>query len=123
MTGTISMFPLLTSSSRFDNVKDWSEYPPGFREWTKTDEGAEICAMFLNKALRISERRPRFSARTIAESIRWDTALRDGTEFKLNNNWIPGLARLFLDCYGNTVPQDFFILRNAIGHDTNRRKK
>jgi hypothetical protein len=45
----------------------------------------------------ISAGRKRFSARTVAERIRWYTSVetRDPAGFKLNNNWAPFYARLF----------------------------
>lgn len=53
--------------------------------------------------------RETYSARTIIESIRWETDLRDKTDatFKINNNRVPGMARL----YNHVCGEDFFKLR------------
>ena len=57
----------------------------------------EIWKAFEAEANRIWQRgRAHYSARTIAEYLRHETALRQaGGEFKLNNNVVPDLARLY----------------------------
>ena len=93
-----------------------SDYPPGFHRWLQTAQGQLIWREFEKRALQMSAFRDRYSARTICEVIRWDTALRGGDDFKLQNNWIPGLARHWLSIHGRLYP-GFFQLRDSLGND------
>ncbi len=95
-------------------MKHQANYPPGFHHWLATKEGKRIWDDFQNKACQMARRRPRYSASAIAQVIRWHTDLRGGDDFKLNNNWIPGLARHWLSIHGRDHPA-FFELRDAIG--------
>lgn len=72
----------------------WQDYPDGFFAWL--DANREIWREFVTRAQAVKRSgRSRFSARMIMENIRWNTMLRDkDVTFKVNNNVIPGLARL-----------------------------
>lgn len=93
-----------------------TRYPPGFHHWLKSAEGQIIWIDFEKRALQMAQRRSRYSATAIAQVIRWHTALRGGDDFKLNNNWIPGLARHWLSIHGRKHP-GFFQLRDGLGHN------
>jgi len=93
-----------------------THYPDGFHHWLRTHEGQLVWADFQNRALQMAKVRARYSATAIAQVIRWDTALRGGDDFKLNNNWIPGLARHWLSIHGREHP-GFFQLRDSLGYD------
>jgi hypothetical protein len=93
--------------------KERDEYPPGFFHWLDTEEGARIWQAFEHRAYAMAESgRKRYSARAILHVIRWETDLRDpDITFKCNNNWTPGLARLWMHNHGHRF-LDFFELRN-----------
>ena len=91
-----------------------SLYPSGFFHWIDSIEGQAIWKAFQDKALIAVQRREHYSAKAIIEVIRWETMLNDGTEFKVNNNWAPGLARLWMHTYGDLYPK-FFELRDGLG--------
>jgi hypothetical protein len=93
-----------------------ASYPAGFFLWVNSTEGRRIWADFQNRALQMAQVRRRYSAMAIGQVIRWDTAIRGGDDFKLNNNWIPGLARLWLSIHGKEHP-GFFQLRDSLGRD------
>lgn len=71
------------------------EIPPSFVEWLR--DNLDIYARFEIEAIRIAESgRDHYSAYTIKEYIRHETLLQDSeSEFKINNNITPSLARLF----------------------------
>lgn len=70
------------------------EFSPGFDEWL--DRNFVIWRAFEREALRMAEKRPHYSARTIAEVIRHHTALAEkGGHFKIGNDTVPDMARLF----------------------------
>lgn len=70
------------------------EFGPDFAQWIA--ENFVIWRAFEREALRVAERRPHYSAKTILEVIRHHTQLAErGGEFKINNNVCPDLARLF----------------------------
>jgi hypothetical protein len=73
-----------------------AHYPDGFFRWLADNYG--IFCEFEKRALEVrSAGRKHFSARIIIENIRWHTLLRDkDATFKINNNWVPGLARLVM---------------------------
>ena len=52
--------------------------------------------------------RKHYSARTIFEVLRWHSDLDSGTEYKIQNNWIPFYAKKFNDMYY----VDFFLTKN-----------
>ncbi len=91
-------------------------YPVGFWHWLEKNE--HIYRAFKVRAFRMAlTGRKRYSARAIVHSIRWETDLKDSKiEFKINNNYISGLARLFMSEYGERYPK-FFQLRDSLGID------
>ena len=66
-----------------------------FREWL--GENRHVWAAFEREALKVWHRgRRHYSARTIIEVLRHESALADtGPDFKINNNSAPDLARLW----------------------------
>lgn len=92
------------------------EYPPGFFRWLDTTEGFRIWQEFEERALQMALKRKHYSGQSIIEVIRWHTSLKDGTEFKINNNWIAGLSRLWLHNYGHVYP-NFFRIRDTLGRN------
>lgn len=70
-------------------------FQPTFIDWLQTVEGSAIYQRFEVEALRMSELRDHWSARTIIEFIRHETALRESGTWKINNNTAPDCARLF----------------------------
>lgn len=82
------------------------------------NENEHIYLHFKAQAIRMAMTgRKHYSARCIAETVRWETELRDSSvQFKLNNNMIPGMARLFMAELGHKFPE-FFRLRNSLGYD------
>lgn len=93
-----------------------SKYPDRFWLWYQDNQ--HVYDAFRKAALRMAmSGRKRYSARTIAEVIRWNTEIQDSdVVFKINNNYVPGLARLFMWKYGELYP-GFFKLRNQQGFD------
>lgn len=90
------------------------QYPKDFRNdfagWLAANQ--PIYAEFERQAKQIASRRNRYSARTIAEVIRHNSQLSEvGSEWKINNNRVPDMARLF----SLKHPQyaGFFQLRNS----------
>lgn len=66
-----------------------------FHDWL--DENWGIWLRFREEADKIrATGRTHYGARTIAEFIRHETALRERGDFKLNNNMVPDLARLYM---------------------------
>lgn len=98
---------------------DFDGYPARFFQWLSSNE--HVYAEFKKRALRMALMgRKRYSAKTIVETIRWDTEIADtDVEFKLNNNFTSGMARLFMAEYGGRFP-DFFQLRDSLGRDVPR---
>ncbi|TFG84000.1 MAG: hypothetical protein E4G74_00260 [Erysipelotrichales bacterium] len=93
-----------------------NKYPPGFNGWLITNAGQNVWHDFEKRALEMAAIRQRYSAMAIAQVIRWHTALRGGDDFKLNNNWVPGLARYWMTIHGKNHP-GFFQLRDGLGYD------
>ena len=91
-------------------------YPQGFWYWLRNN--AHIHRAFERMALEMAmSGREHYSARTIIEAIRWNTDLSDtDKQFKINNVYVPGLARLFMERHGERVPR-FFQIRNSMGFD------
>lgn len=71
-------------------------YPDRF--WLWLNNGNEhIYKGFVEiaKRMRYLQHKKRGAAKQIIEELRWDTGLiGEGCEFKINNNYAPGLARL-----------------------------
>jgi hypothetical protein len=93
-----------------------TKFPPGFFKWLKSVEGQNVWKDFESRALQMANVRQRYSAMAIAQVIRWHTAIRGGTDFKLNNNWVSGLARQWMIMHGRNHP-GFFQLRGSLGND------
>ena len=93
-----------------------NDYPAGFHRWLTSRAGQLIWHDFQRRALQMAWRRKRYGAQAICEVIRWDTLMRGGEDFKLNNNWVPGLARHWLSIHGREHP-GFFQLRDHFGND------
>lgn len=75
-------------------IETWGgQFRPGFALWL--EHNWAIWRRFEQEALAIAIRREHYSARTIFEYIRHETNLREGAEFKVNNNHAPDCARLF----------------------------
>jgi hypothetical protein len=90
--------------------ENYANYPDEFFSWLK--HNYHIWKEFESKALMMSYRRKRYSARTIIEVMRWDTDIREKNPlFKISNNMVPGLARLWMVKYGAKHPK-FFNLQN-----------
>lgn len=89
-------------------VKD--KYPAGFWKWFM--ENRDVYREFERRALMMARtKRKRYSARTIVETIRWDTDINDSdTMFKINDHFTPGMARLWMKTHGEQFPK-FFELR------------
>ncbi len=88
---------------------DYDSYPDGFWHWLGKNE--HIYAAFKVKALTMALKgRKRYSARTIIETVRWESDLEDSeVTFKLNDKWTPGMARLFMSEFGERYPKFFEI--------------
>lgn len=71
------------------------QFSEGFSEWLR--ENGHVWRAFEREALKLVARgRRHYSARTIIEVLRHQSALADtSTEFKINNNCAPDLARLW----------------------------
>lgn len=82
-------------------------FRPGFWDWLVCN--FHIWQSFERKADLVRERgRKHYSARTIVESMRYDTTLTDDDVFfKINGNNVPDLARL----YNHLAGVDFFAIR------------
>ena len=91
-------------------------YPSGFFHWLRKNR--HIYREFEVMALEVARSgRTRYSARTIIEVIRWNTDLSDTDGlFKCNGNFVPGMARLWLEIYGEQYPK-FFRCRDSMGMD------
>lgn len=91
-------------------------YPAGFWRWFADNN--RIWREFEKRALRMARTgRGHYSARTIVETLRWDTDLCDSeATFKINDHYTPGLARLWMNTHGKQYPK-FFRLRDGIGRD------
>jgi hypothetical protein len=100
------------------NVIDFPSdtYPAGFWRWLAENE--HIYDAFKIEAIRMAlTGRERYSARTIVELLRWQSDLKDSdVTFKINGNYVPGMARLFMSEFGHKFPK-FFALRDSLGHD------
>lgn len=72
------------------------QFRAGFLAWLVAN--VHVWAAFEREANRVWHRgRRHYSARTLIEHLRHETALADdGADFKLNNNAAPDLARLYL---------------------------
>lgn len=75
-------------------VKNSDQFRPDFARWLC--DNFQIYEKFESHGRIMGAKRSRYSARTIVEFIRHHTALREkDSEFKITNNVIPDMARLF----------------------------
>ena len=56
----------------------------------------EVWKAFEKYALKASLRRKRIGANAIMERIRWETTIEKGEDWKVNNNYAPYYARIFI---------------------------
>lgn len=93
--------------------QDRENFLPTFAAWLA--ENRHVWVAFEREADKVWARgRRHYSARTILEHLRHETALADsGVEFKLNNNVAPDLARLYRLRYPSRA--DLFELRRMPG--------
>lgn len=82
-----------------------SRFRKGFHEWLS--ENYYVFVRFCQEADKIrSNGRKHYSARTIAEFLRHESMVSSKTgDYKLNNNVVPDLARLYTDMHAGG---DFF---------------
>ena len=81
-------------------------YPEGFFHWLQFND--HVWIQFEKYANTMAAKRERFSARTIIEVMRWNNDIREkNVLFKLSNNNVPGLARLWMAKYGQNHPKFF----------------
>lgn len=84
-------------------------YPEGFFQWLIDNQ--HIWDQFERHALSMAGKRERYSARTIIEVMRWNSDIREKKKlFKLSNNMVPGLARLWMHKYKLDHPKFFQIM-------------
>lgn len=89
-TNPVPDMPALLASVRADSTR----YPAGFADWLA--ENPTVYDAFEREALAVAHRREHYSARTIAEVLRHESAVRQsGDGLKLDNDMVPGMARLF----------------------------
>ena len=90
--------------------------PDGFTHWLSKNQ--HIYNRFEVLALRMAEKNHKhYSARTIVEKLRWDTDIADtDVQFKINGNFVPGMARLWMKTHGKRYP-NFFRCRDSLGRD------
>ena len=91
-------------------------YPSGFWGWLRKNQ--HVYDAFRDRALAIARRGHKHcSAKYIVESLRYETSVTDtDIQFKLNNVFTSGMARLFMEQHGNDYP-DFFRCRDSMGMD------
>lgn len=86
------------------------EFRDDFYSWMVSN--IHIYGEFEHRALAVAKFRPRYSARSIADLMRHDTAIRSlCDEYKLNGNYVPHMARLFAML--NSAHAGLFSFRNA----------
>jgi hypothetical protein len=92
------------------SLPDKLKYPDRFWYWL--EDNRHVYREFERKALEMARRgRKHYSARTIIETLRWESDLRDTeTTWKINDHFTPGLARFFMEEHGKRFP-GFFELR------------
>lgn len=76
-------------------VQAGQQFLPGFHDWLR--DNWTIWLRFREEADKIRAKgRGHYSARTIGEFIRHQTALAEDGDFKINNNVFPDMARLYM---------------------------
>lgn len=85
---------MLTKQSAVKAIEDnKDQFRCDFAEWISANW--PIYEEFESEAFRVAQVRDHYAARTIVEVIRHWTTLREEGHFKINNNRIPDMARLF----------------------------
>lgn len=85
---------MTTESSFLFIMKNQDLFRSDFYQWLS--ENRHIFEEFERRALKVAQFRQHYSARTIIETMRHDTAIRElSGDWKLNNNYTPCQARLF----------------------------
>lgn len=70
------------------------DFHPEFRSWLR--ENFDLYLNFERRSDEMRNLRPRYSARTIVELLRWHSDLQDAeVSFKINNNSTRDMARLY----------------------------
>ncbi len=89
-------------------------FPDGFWHWLR--KNAPVYSAFERMALEMAmSGRKHYGAKSIVEVLRYETDVRDSeVTFKLNNSYTSGMARLWMETYGERFPQ-FFQLRDSLG--------
>jgi len=79
-----------------ETIRNHACFPEGFSAWVQ--ENLSIWLRFETEALRLAQRFDHYSSKTIWEYLRHHSALADtlDTQYKLNNDFTPYVARLFL---------------------------
>jgi hypothetical protein len=97
------------SDNRFLLVSNNPEqFRPDFYNWLV--DNTHIYEEFEKRSLRVAQYRKHYSARTILEVMRHDSAIRElKGDWKINGNYTPCLARLF--SLKNTEHKDLFEFR------------
>jgi hypothetical protein len=94
----------------YQEITSGEEFTHDFSEWLAAN--MPIYREFERQAMLIASRRDRYSARTIAEGIRHNSVLSEqGSQWKINNNRIPDVARLFSVLHPEH--EGFFQLRDS----------
>ena len=84
------------------------KFPDGFFRWLQFNY--HIWEQFERYALSMAMKRERYSARTIIEVMRWNSDIREHHKtplFKISNNMVPGLARLWMEKHKFDHPRFF----------------
>ena len=90
--------------------------PSGFDRWLA--ENRHIYRKFVALALQAKDRgMEHWSARAVIQVMRWRMQIRErgDAQFKINNNYTPGLARLAMQQYPQL--EGFFRCRDSLGRD------
>ncbi len=85
-------------------------FPDGFFAWLS--QNSKVYREFERRALQMARTgRKRYGARTIIETMRYDSDIADTDRtFKLNDHMTPGMARLWMNTHAEQYPK-FFELR------------
>ena len=94
---------------------DPSTIDPMFWNWLPRN--LKIYKRFVELSLKMRRRKNHYSGWAIIQVLRWDTDLRDGTQFKISNGAIAGLSRLAMASEPGL--KGFFRVRDSGGNDEN----
>lgn len=88
-----------------------AQFPPGFNDWLAMPANFQVWIRFMREADKLRDRgRTHYSARTIIEVLRHESALADSDpDRKINDHCIPNLSRLYMLL--TTGAQGFFETR------------